>query len=56
MTANSAHDYLRQRQADSAACLEHALRYLGEFSWSVLAVCPPDHAGVGMAPRQLLPD
>jgi putative DNA primase/helicase len=40
-------DYIRQRQADGAACFEHALRYLREFGWSVLAVCPPDHAGVG---------
>jgi putative DNA primase/helicase len=45
----AASDHLRQRQADGAACLEHALRYLREFAWSVLAVCPPDHAGVGRA-------
>ena len=47
MTTPSPADYLRRRQADGAACFEYALRYLREFAWSVLAVCPPDHAGVG---------
>ena len=47
MTTPSASDYLHQRRADGAACLEHGLRYLNEFGWSALAVCPPDHVGVG---------
>jgi putative DNA primase/helicase len=47
MTSSSATDYLHQRRADGAACLEQARRYLRELGWSVLAVCPPDHLGVG---------
>ncbi len=52
MSTSSADDHLRQRRADGAACLEHAHRYLREFGWSVLAVCPPDHAGVGKSHGQ----
>jgi hypothetical protein len=38
--------YHRERVADGAACLEAALRYLNH-GWPVLALCPPDHIGVG---------
>jgi hypothetical protein len=38
----------RQRLADGAACFAAALHYLRR-GWSVLALCPPDHAGVGKA-------
>jgi hypothetical protein len=33
------------RLADGRACFEAALRYLS-WGWSVLPLCPPDHAGV----------
>jgi hypothetical protein len=46
-----ADDHRRQRLADGAACLEHGLRYL-RLGWSVLAVCPPDHVGVGRSHGQ----
>jgi hypothetical protein len=36
----------RQRCAEGAACLQAALAYL-QRGWSVLAICPPDHVGVG---------
>lgn len=36
-----------QRLADGAACLEAALDYLS-LGMSVLCLCPPDHAGVGL--------
>ena len=39
-------EYQRQRLADGAACLAAALDYQ-RLGWSVLALCPPDHAGVG---------
>jgi hypothetical protein len=39
-------DDRRQRLADGRECLQAAIRYR-EMGWSVLAVCPPDHAGVG---------
>jgi hypothetical protein len=39
-------DYLRQRQSDGRACLEAALDYLVR-GWSALAICTPDHVGVG---------
>src|SRR5262249_15879192 len=39
-------DHRRQRLADGASCLEYGLRYL-QLRWAVLAVCPPDHVGVG---------
>lgn len=35
-----------QRVEDGERCLESALFYLS-LGWSVLALCPPDHAGVG---------
>jgi putative DNA primase/helicase len=35
-----------QRLCDGAACLRAALEYL-ERGWSPLALCPPDHMGVG---------
>jgi putative DNA primase/helicase len=35
-----------QRQADGQACLRSALDFL-QRGWSVLAICPPDHMGVG---------
>src|SRR5437764_14330644 len=35
-----------QRKADGAACLAAALDYLRR-GWSALALCPPDHVGVG---------
>ncbi|HEY7154770.1 MAG TPA: bifunctional DNA primase/polymerase [Gemmataceae bacterium] len=45
--SDSAGDYHRQRIADGTACLEAALRYL-KMGWSVLALCPCDHVGVGL--------
>ncbi len=42
---DAAGDYMRQRQADGAACLQAALDYLRR-GWPVLPLCPPDHAGV----------
>jgi hypothetical protein len=36
----------QQRLADGAACLQAAISYL-QRGWSVLALCPPNHAGVG---------
>jgi len=39
-------DHRRQRLADGASCFEQGLRYL-KLGWSVLAICPPDHMGVG---------
>jgi hypothetical protein len=45
--ADAAGDYHRQRLADGAACLEWAIRYRLKFDLPVLALCPPDHAGVG---------
>jgi hypothetical protein len=39
-------DDRRQRLADGRECFQAAIRYR-EMGWSVLAVCPPDHAGVG---------
>jgi len=44
---DAAAEYERQRLADGAACLEKALHYRRAFGWSVLALCPPDHVGVG---------
>src|SRR5262249_30620519 len=38
------------RLTDGAACLEGALAYL-RMGWSVLALCPPDHVGVGLVSR-----
>jgi hypothetical protein len=39
-------DYFRERQADGRACLEAALDYLAR-GWAALAICTPDHVGVG---------
>jgi hypothetical protein len=39
-------DYFRERQADGHACLEAALDYLAR-GWAALAICTPDHVGVG---------
>ncbi len=39
-------DDTAQRLADGEACLKAALEYLA-MGWSVLALCPPDHVGVG---------
>jgi hypothetical protein len=44
----SAEEYRTQRLADGTACLEAALEYLA-FGWSVLALCTPDHVGMGKA-------
>src|SRR5262245_6244175 len=35
-----------QRKQDGERCLAAAIQYLRR-GWSVLAVCPPDHVGVG---------
>jgi hypothetical protein len=43
---DTAGDHRRQRLADGRACLAAALDYL-PLGLSALAVCPPDHAGVG---------
>ena len=32
-------------------CLRAALRYLEDHGWCPLALCPPDHVGVGAARR-----
>lgn len=45
---DEAAEYNRQRLADGAACLAAALEYLRR-GWPVLALCPPDHVGVGKA-------
>ena len=45
-SADDASRYHDQRLADGERCLESALYYLS-LGWSVLALCPPDHAGVG---------
>lgn len=45
-SADDASRYHEQRLADGERCLESALYYLS-LGWSVLALCPPDHAGVG---------
>ncbi len=39
-------DATRQRLADGEACLAAALDYL-KLGWSPLALCPPDHVGIG---------
>src|SRR5262245_19502748 len=39
-------EYLQQRRAEGAACLEAALDYLRRGG-PVLPLCPPDHLGVG---------
>src|SRR5262245_55134596 len=44
-------EYHRQRLEDGAACLADGLRFLRDFRWSVLALCPPDHGGVGLVSR-----
>lgn len=44
--SDRAADYHRERLADGAACLAAGLDYLAR-GWSALAVCPPDHVGVG---------
>lgn len=41
-------DYLDAARAAGAECLDAALYYLS-LGWSPLAVCPPDHIGVGRA-------
>jgi hypothetical protein len=33
-------------------CLRAALRYLEEWAWCSIALCPPDHFGVGSAHRR----
>jgi hypothetical protein len=38
--------YHRQRLAEGGACLQAALDYLGR-GWAALALCTPDHVGVG---------
>ena len=43
---DTAGNHQRQRLLDGAACLQAALEYLA-LGLSPLAVCPPDHAGVG---------
>jgi hypothetical protein len=43
---DAAADYQRQRLQEGRECLEAALAYLGR-GIAVLAVCPPDHVGVG---------
>jgi Bifunctional DNA primase/polymerase, N-terminal/Primase C terminal 1 (PriCT-1) len=43
---DAAGDYQRQRLQDGQDCLDAALDYLAR-GWSALAVCPPDHVGVG---------
>src|SRR5262249_11884660 len=43
---NSAADARERRRQDGHECLAAALDYLA-LGWSVLAVCPPDHVGVG---------
>jgi hypothetical protein len=45
-TTDAAADYHRRRQDDGAACLAAALDYLAR-GWSALAVCTPNHVGVG---------
>ena len=37
-----------KRKAEGLYCLDFALRYRNEFGWSILALCPPDHMGVGV--------
>lgn len=37
--------------SDGKACLEAALRYL-KLGWSILALCPPDHVGVGLVNKK----
>src|SRR5262249_7231430 len=44
-------DHHRQRLVDGAACKEAALTGLAR-GWSVLALCPPDHCGVGLVSRR----
>jgi hypothetical protein len=39
--------YHHERLADGQACLTAALGYLTTYAWSALAVCGPDHLGVG---------
>jgi putative DNA primase/helicase len=34
------------RLAGGRACLEAALRYLRDYGWSVLCLCPADHVGI----------
>jgi hypothetical protein len=43
---DAATEYQRQRTADGAACLAAGLGYLAR-GWPALALCPPDHQGVG---------
>jgi hypothetical protein len=45
-SGDGAADHLRQRQADGRACHAAALAYRAH-GWSSLALCPPDHVGVG---------
>jgi hypothetical protein len=45
-TSDAAGDYHRAALGAGAECLTAALDYLGR-GWSALALCPPDHLGVG---------
>jgi hypothetical protein len=44
----------RLRLADGERCLEAGLGYLRDLHWPVLALCPPDHVGVGLVSRRHL--
>jgi hypothetical protein len=51
IASDDAADHERQRHADGALCRKKALDYRTQLGWSVLALCPPDHAGVGLVCR-----
>jgi hypothetical protein len=46
--ADVAGEHHRQRLADGAACLAAGLHLRREHGLATLALCPPDHAGIGL--------